>query len=187
MKELEKYQKKLQRHLDKGRYEHTLGVMYTCASLAMAYHYDIEKAMLAGLLHDCAKCLTDEKRLSICKKNKIPVTAVEKKNPFLLHAKVGAYLAYQKYGVSNPDILNAIRSHTTGRQNMSTLEKIVFIADYIEPGRTHAANLAEIRRIAFVDLDKAFVRILSDTLDYLKDTGNEIDPKTEETWKYYKK
>ena len=100
---------------------------------------------------------------------------------------MGAYLAYQKYGVSNPDILNAIRSHTTGRQNMSTLEKIVFIADYIEPGRTHAANLAEIRKLAFLDLDKAFVRILADTLDYLKDTGNEIDPKTEETWKYYKK
>ena len=66
MKELEKYQKKLQRHLDKGRYEHTLGVMYTCASLAMAYHYDIEKAMLAGLLHDCAKNVPNDKKLELC-------------------------------------------------------------------------------------------------------------------------
>ena len=184
---LKKLRRAMEKVQDSKRFEHTLGVEYTAAALAMRYGCDIRDAQIAGLLHDCAKCLTDEKRLSICKKKKIPVTAVEKKNPFLLHAKVGAYLAYQKYGVSNPDILNAIRSHTTGRQNMSTLEKIVFIADYIEPGRTHAANLAEIRRIAFVDLDKAFVRILSDTLDYLKDTGNEIDPKTEETWKYYKK
>lgn len=184
---LKKLRRAMEKVQDSKRFEHTLGVEYTAAALAMRYGCDVRDAQIAGLLHDCAKCLTDEKRLSICKKNKIPVTAVEKKNPFLLHAKVGAYLAYQKYGVSNPDILNAIRSHTTGRQNMSTLEKIVFIADYIEPGRTHAANLAEIRKLAFLDLDKAFVRILADTLDYLKDTGNEIDPKTEETWKYYKK
>ena len=183
---LKKLRRAMEKVQDSKRFEHTLGVEYTAAALAMRYGCDVRDAQIAGLLHDCAKCLTDEKRLSICKKNKIPVTAVEKKNPFLLHAKVGAYLAYQKYGVSNPDILNAIRSHTTGRQNMSTLEKIVFIADYIEPGRTQAANLAEIRKLAFLDLDKAFVRILADTLDYLKDTGNEIDPKTEETWKYYK-
>lgn len=171
---------------DSKRFEHTLGVEYTAAALAMRYGCDVRDAQIAGLLHDCAKCLTDEKRLSICKKNKIPVTAVEKKNPFLLHAKVGAHLAYKKYGIKNPDILNAIRSHTTGRQNMSKLEKIIFIADYIEPGRTHAPNLAEIRKLAFLDLDRAFVRILEDTLDYLKSSGGDIDPMTEETWNCYR-
>nr|WP_300837120.1 bis(5'-nucleosyl)-tetraphosphatase (symmetrical) YqeK [uncultured Acetatifactor sp.] len=170
---------------DGKRFEHTLGVEYTAAALAMRYDCDVRKAQIAGLLHDCAKCLTDEKRLSICRKHKIPITTVEKKNPFLLHAKVGAYLARNKYGIKNQDILNAICNHTTGRQNMSTLEKIVFIADYIEPGRTHAPNLAEIRKLAFVDLDKAFLRILEDTLDYLNDTGGDIDPMTEETWKFY--
>lgn len=172
---------------DSKRYEHTLGVEYTAAALAMRYDCDIRDAQIAGLLHDCAKCLTDAKRLSICKKHKIPITAVEKKNPFLLHAKVGAYLAHKKYKIRNEDIMNAIRSHTTGRQNMSILEKIVFVADYIEPGRSHAPNLelGEIRRLAFIDLDKAFIRILEDTLEYLKAGDRDIDPMTEETWRYY--
>ncbi len=182
---LKKLRRAMEKIQDGKRFEHTLGVEYTAAALAMRYDCDVRKAQIAGLLHDCAKCLTDEKRLSICRKHKIPITTVEKKNPFLLHAKVGAYLARNKYGIKNQDILNAICNHTTGRQNMSTLEKIVFIADYIEPGRTHAPNLAEIRKLAFVDLDKAFLRILKDTLDYLNDTGGDIDPMTEETWKFY--
>ena len=182
---LKKLRRAMEKIQDGKRFEHTLGVEYTAAALAMRYDCDVRKAQIAGLLHDCAKCLTDEKRLSICRKHKIPITTLEKKNPFLLHAKVGAYLARNKYGIKNQDILNAICNHTTGRQNMSTLEKIVFIADYIEPGRTHAPNLAEIRKLAFVDLDKAFLRILKDTLDYLNDTGGDIDPMTEETWKFY--
>lgn len=182
---LKKLRRAMEKIQDGKRFEHTLGVEYTAAALAMRYDCDVRKAQIAGLLHDCAKCLTDEKRLSICRKHNIPITTVEKKNPFLLHAKVGAYLARNKYGIKNQDILNAICNHTTGRQNMSILEKIVFIADYIEPGRTHAPNLAEIRKLAFVDLDKAFLRILEDTLDYLNDTGGDIDPMTEETWKFY--
>ena len=169
----------------KKRYEHTLGVEYTAAALAMRYDCDISKARTAGLLHDCAKCLTDEKRLSICEKQGIPVTKLEEKNPFLLHAKVGAFLAEDKYGVKSRDILNAIQNHTTGRQGMSLLEKIIFVADYIEPGRKHAPNLAEIRKLAFVDLDRALVRILEDTLSYLKASDGDIDPMTEETWRYY--
>lgn len=183
LKKLRKEMKKVQ---DSKRFEHTLGVEYMAAALAMRYGCDIEDARIAGLLHDCAKCLTDEKRLSICRKHHISVTSVEQKNPFLLHAKVGAYLARKKYGVKNQDILNAIRSHTTGRQNMSTLEKIIFVADYIEPGRVHGpANLAEIRKLAFVDLDKALVRILEETLNYLKKSAGDIDPMTEETWRCY--
>lgn len=183
LKKLRKEMKKVQ---DSKRFEHTLGVEYMAAALAMRYGCDIEDARIAGLLHDCAKCLTDEKRLSICRKHHISVTSVEQKNPFLLHAKVGAYLARKKYGVKNQDILNAIHSHTTGRQNMSTLEKIIFVADYIEPGRVHGpANLAEIRKLAFVDLDKALVRILEETLNYLKNSAGDIDPMTEETWRCY--
>lgn len=170
---------------DGDRYEHTLGVEYTAAALAMRYGGNIRDAQIAGLLHDCAKCLSDKKRLEICAKHHIPVTALERKNPFLLHAKVGAYLARKKYGVKNQDILNAIRNHTTGRRDMSLLEKIVFVSDYIEPGRKHAPNLEEIRQLAFLDLDRALLRILEDTLCYLKSSGGDIDPTTEETWKYY--
>lgn len=170
---------------DGKRYEHTLGVEYTAAALAMRYECDIADAQTAGLLHDCAKCLTDEKRLSICEKNNIAITDLERKNPFLLHAKVGAFLAREEYGVTKPDILNAIQYHTTGRQGMSLLEKIVFVADYIEPGRKHAPNLAEIRKLAFLDLNRALVRILEDTLGYLRSSDGDIDPMTEETWHYY--
>lgn len=182
---MKKIRKAMENSQDPKRFEHTLGVAYTAAALAMRYDGDVKKAQTAGLLHDCAKCLSDEKRLSICKKNKIPVTELERKNPFLLHAKVGAYLANEKYGVKDPDILNAVRSHTTGRQDMSLLEKIVFVADYIEPGRKSAPNLIEIRKLAFLDLDKAFLKILEDTLSYLRNTGGDIDPATEATWNYY--
>ncbi len=181
---LKKIRNAMEKLQDAKRFEHTLGVEYTAAALAMRYGEDIKNARTAGLLHDCAKCLSDKKRLSICRKNKIPMTELEKKNPFLLHGKVGAYLAKQKYGIKNQDVLNAIRNHTTGRQGMSLLEKIVFIADYIEPCRKHAPNLAEIRMLAFVDIDKAMLKILEDTLNYLKDSGGDIDPMTEATWQH---
>ena len=169
---------------DAKRFAHTLGVEFTAAALAMRYQADVTDAQIAGLLHDCAKCLTDEKRVSICEKHQIPMTDIERRNPFLLHAKVGEYLAREKYGITNHDILNAIRFHTTGRENMSLLERIVFVADYIEPGRRQAPNLAEIRQLAFTDLDAAMLKILEDTLSYLKATGGELDPMTEITYEY---
>ena len=185
-KEIRKLRKKIEKVQDAKRFEHTLGVEYTAAALAMCYGASVEDARLAGLLHDCAKCLTDEKRLSICKKNDIPVTEIEMRNPFLLHAKVGAFLAKEKYGVGKQDILNAILYHTTGHENMILLEKIIFVADYIEPGRKQAPNLLEIRKLAFQNLDNAMLQILEDTLKYLQSGGGETDPMTEITWRYYK-
>ena len=184
--EIRKNTKKIEKAQDAKRFEHTLGVEYTAAALAMCYGASVEDARLAGLLHDCAKCLTDEKRLSICKKNDIPVTEIEMRNPFLLHAKVGAFLAKEKYGVGKQDILNAILYHTTGHENMTLLEKIIFVADYIEPGRKQAPNLLEIRKLAFQNLDNAMLQILEDTLKYLQSGGGETDPMTEITWRYYK-
>ncbi len=186
-KEMRKLRKKIEKVQDAKRFEHTLGVEYTAAALAMCHGASVEDARLAGLLHDCAKCFSDEKRLSVCEKKNIPITEIEGRNPFLLHAKVGAFLAKEKYGVENRDVLNAILYHTTGREGMSLLEKIIFVADYIEPGRKQAPNLPEIRRLAFQDLDKALLWILEDTLKYLKRSGGETDPMTELTWRYYKK
>ena len=185
--DLRKIRKAMEKCQDAKRYEHTLGVAYTAAALAMRYGADVQSAWLAGLLHDCAKCLSDEKRLSICKKHHISMSDVEKRNPFLLHAKVGSFLAMDKYKVTDPDIINAILNHTTGRPGMSLLEKIVFIADYIEPGRKQAPNLEEVRKLAFIDLDKALVMILADTIEYVKSTGGEFDPMTEQTYEYYLK
>lgn len=185
-KDLRRLRKKIEKVQDAKRYEHTLGVAYTAAALAMRFGAPIQDAQTAGLLHDCAKCLSDEKRLALCEKNDIPITEVERRNPFLLHAKIGAFLARRKYGVRDEDILNAVQYHTTGREEMSLLEKIIFVADYIEPGRKQAPNLAEIRRLSFEDLDAALLKILEDTMDYLKNAGGEVDSMTEKTWRYYR-
>lgn len=167
------------------RFQHTLGVEFTAAALAMKHDEVLLDAQLAGLLHDCAKCLSDEKLIKICVKNHLDISEVERRNPYLLHGKAGAVLAKSEFGIEDQNILNAIQYHTTGRPGMSKLEKIIFIADYIEPGRKEAPGLPEIRKLAFEDLDKATVRILEDTLAYLKSGKGEIDPQTNETYQYY--
>ncbi len=179
-------QEKLCKKLDDKRYRHTLGVMYTSAALAMAHGQDVKRAQLAGLLHDCAKCVSNKKKVKICQKHEIPVTPFEEENPFLLHAKLGAYYAKKKYGVEDEEILSAISCHTTGKPNMTPLEQIVYIADYIEPMRDTAPNLGEIRRLAFQDLDKCTYKILKDTLDYLNSSPGKIDITTEQTYQYYR-
>lgn len=181
-----KIQKKLYKKLDSHRYQHTLGVMYTCAALAMVHGVDLGKAQTAGLLHDCAKCIPNEKKLKLCKKHEIPVTPFEKENPFLIHAKLGAYLARKKYKVEDEEILSAIRCHTTGKEAMTALEQILFIADYIEPTRSTAPHLERLRRLAFQDLDQCTYEILRDTLTYLRQSPQKIDETTERAYGYYR-
>lgn len=186
MYDLSKIKKQLNKTLDHKRYEHTLGVAYTSAALAMRYGEDIHKAEIAGLLHDCAKCMDNEKKVAICEKHHIKMSEAEQRNHFLLHAKVGAYVAAKKFHIKDEDVLNAITFHTTGRPGMSLLEKIVYVADYIEPGRDHAKNLTEIRKLAFEDLDQVLVKILYDILIHLKEINKEIDPMTQLSYDYYK-
>ncbi len=176
----------LKKELKKKRFRHSIGVQYTSICLAMRYGEDLEKASCAGLLHDCAKAMSGDKLLAVCRKNDLPVSPAEEVSPYLLHGRVGAYIAAQKYDVTDPDILGAITWHTTGKAAMTLLEKIVFTADYIEPGRDNAPNLKEIREMAFIDLDRAICMILKQTLDYLKEAGKPIDPATEITYNYYR-
>lgn len=187
MNEFRDIQEKLKIALDETRYEHTLGVMYTAGCLAMAHGYDVKKAMLAGLLHDCAKCISHEERLSLCNEHHILITESELKNKALLHAKAGAILAKIEYDITDENILHAICVHTTGEPDMNILDKIIYIADYIEPGRDKAPNLSRIRKLAYVDLDTCMAQILSDTLSYLNACGGEIDPTTELTYHFYEK
>ena len=128
------------------RYEHTLGVSYTAMALAMRYGQDLDQAELAGLLHDCAKYFNDEEIIKKCRKHGIEVSEAELRAPAVLHAKYGAWLAKNRYGVSDPEILSAIRWHTTGRANMTTLDKIIYVADYIEPRRDKAPDLPRLGR-----------------------------------------
>lgn len=181
-----KLRKKVKDVMTKSRYEHTLGVEFTAASLAMRYEIDIDKAEIAGLLHDCAKCIDDEDKFDDCKKYKIELTDVEKRNPFLIHSKLGAVYANKLYGIDDEEIISAIRFHTTGKPDMTMLEKIIFIADYIEPGRDKAPNLQEIRKMSFMDIDEAMYMVLKDTLAYLESDEGEKDEMTKETFLYYK-
>ena len=183
--DIKKIRKSMEKKLDAKRFEHTLGVAYTAAALAMCYNVDVNKAHIAGLLHDCAKCLSDEKKISVCEKHNIQINSIEQRNPFLLHAKVGSYIAMKKFNIHDKDIINAILNHTTGRPGMSELEKIIYVADYIEPGRKQAPNLKEVRKLAFQDLDAALLKILEDTLAYLGEGAVEIDPMTQKTYDYY--
>ena len=180
-----KIEKKLSKYLDEARFSHTLGVMYTCASLAMVHGYDLQAAQIAGLLHDSAKCIPNKKKLKICAQNDIPVTNFEREHPFLLHAKLGAYIAAEKYGVIDKEVLSAITYHTTAKPEMTLLEKIVYIADYIEPARDKAPHLAEIRKLAFQDLNECIYEILKDTLLYLDKNPDDIDNTTKDAFDYY--
>lgn len=189
MKKINKLEliRSLEQDLNYKRFIHTLAVAGTAASLAMCYGADVEKAEIAGLLHDCAKCLDVKKMQRLCEKAGLEVSAFEKSSGSLLHSKAGSVLAAEKFGADDEDMLNAIRYHTTGRPGMSLLEKIIFVADFIEPGRNVAPNLPLIRRMAFSDIDEAMLKILYDTLVYLNSTGNPVDPMTQKTYDYYKR
>lgn len=170
------------------RFYHTLGVQTTSFSMALKHGADEEKALIAGLLHDSAKCLSEAILLSECHKYGLPISKSEEKSPYLLHGKLGAYYAEYKYGITDKEIQSAISYHTTGKVNMSLLEKIVFTADYIEPSRSseRIPNLHEIRILAFENLDLAVYNILKNTLNYLKKNQLEIDSTTVEAYEYYK-
>ena len=117
--ELTKIRKDLKKKLKKERFEHTVGVMYTAASLAMRFGADIQKALTAGLLHDCGKYCSVNDQIKLCGKYGIELTKSELEMPALIHAKLGAYLAEHEYGIKDPEILNAVAYHTTGRPGMS--------------------------------------------------------------------
>ena len=177
---------KLKTKLDPMRYEHSLSVSFTCMNLAMRYGYDIDKAELAGLMHDCGKRFTDEIILKKCISHKILVTDAEQKALPVLHAKYGAWLAENKYGIEDPEIISAIACHTTGKADMSVLDKIVYIADYIEPRRYKADNLPQMRKLAYEDLDKTMYEILKSTLEYLAKKGAAADPMTATAYEYFR-
>ena len=184
---LKEIKKDLAKKLKKERFEHTEGVMYTAAALAMRYDEDIEKALTAGLLHDCGKFCPPKDQIKLCEKKGILLTDSEKEMPALIHAKLGAYLAEHEYGIRDESILNAITYHTTGRPDMTMLEKIIYIADYIEPNRKIIPGLDEVRRLSFTDINQAVCLSAGATTRYLKNGGKSVDPMTIQTYNYDKK
>lgn len=176
----------LKEKLPKKRYEHTLGVAYTAASLAMCYGEDILKAELAGILHDIAKAKKSSELKDDMKEYIDPYTdgayvdLIADKAPQILHAIYAPYLAKKDYKIEDKDILSAIRWHTTGKKDMTMLEKIVFVADYIEPNRKKLPDLDRIRTLSFHDISEAVKVIAKSTIKYLGSQGMYIDKFTYE-------
>jgi len=176
----------LKEKLPKKRYEHTLGVAYTAAALAMCYGEDILKAELAGILHDVAKAKKSSELKDDMKGYIDPytdgayVSLIADKAPQILHAIYAPYLAKKDYKIEDKDILSAIRWHTTGKKDMTMLEKIVFVADYIEPNRKKLPDLDRIRTLSFHDISEAVKVIAKSTIEYLGSQGMYIDKFTYE-------
>lgn len=176
----------LKEKLPKKRYEHTLGVAYTAAALAMCYGEDILKAELAGILHDVAKAKKSFELKDDMNEYIDPYTdgdyvaLIADKAPQILHAIYAPYLAKKDYKIEDKDILSAIRWHTTGKKDMTMLEKIVFVADYIEPNRKKLPDLDRIRTLSFHDISEAVKVIAKSTIEYLGSQGMYIDKFTYE-------
>lgn len=156
----------LKENLKESRYRHSLSVSETAVKLAKIYNEDQEKAKLAGLVHDCAKNMSDEELISLGEKEYGKLDEVMLSSPQLLHGQVGAIIARDKMDICDEDVLNSIKYHTTGRTSMSLLEKIIYIADYVEPYRDFK-GVEELRNWAYVDIDKALVMALDNTIKYV--------------------
>ena len=191
--DLEYFKSEMKNVLKPKRYKHSLGVMETSVKLAEIYGVDTTKAAVAGILHDNAKHFSAAELLNLCIQNNIDVKDSEKVDKktikSLLHSKAGAILAKNLYKVTDEDIINAIYYHTVGRPAMTRLEEIVFVADFIEPNRTHDSvpPLSELRIIAEKDLDRAVYLICESTIDHLASLDSPINENTLLTRDYYRK
>ena len=172
---VEGYKELLKKRLSVKRYNHSIGVANTSAKLAGMFNGDIERAYLAGLLHDYARELSNSQLLELAMEHDLSHDEVELLQPNLLHGPVGAWLLQEQGIITDEQILNAIRWHTTGHPNMDQLSRIVYIADYIEPNRDFP-GVDALRQIAHRDLDLGMLAGLDHTLNFLIQKGGFIHP-----------
>lgn len=174
---------KLKDVLNTLRFDHSVNVMKMAESLAKHYGADIYKAKLAGILHDCGKNYKGDEAKKYVKSIGYKANEVEMYQPKLLHGIIGENLAKEMYEVTDEEILGAIRWHTTGKAGMNLLEKIIYVADYIEPLRSFE-GIENMRRIAFEDLDKCIVYCAESTIDFILKKGVLLHQNTVDTRNY---
>ena len=167
----------LKNNLKPKRYNHVLGVCSTAIKLAKLYNVDENKAMIAALAHDVAKNLTKEELLNIITEEHITLTEDEKNTEELWHSIVGPVIAKNVFKITDEEILSAIRWHSTGKEEMSKLEKVIYLADVIEPSRNFE-GVDEIRKITYENLDLAMIKALTHTTLYLINKGYAVDINT---------
>lgn len=164
-----------------SRIAHVLRVEEMAIALAQHHQLDLEKAALAGLMHDLAKYFKPSQLLALANAEGLMVDPVAQANPHLLHADVSALVARDEFGVRDPDVLAAIADHTLGRPDMGSLSCIVFLADTLEPGRGHSEELQTLRQMSQQNLTRAVWMTCDYTLRYLLDTSRLIHPRAMET------
>jgi predicted HD superfamily hydrolase involved in NAD metabolism len=163
------------------RYQHIRGVAETSRKLAVRYCLPADKAELAGWLHDCGKELSKNEMLDWMKKSPYRLDAVEKRIPALWHPHAGAAMALKKWKIKDSQIIEAIRCHTLGSPTLSPLAQIVFVGDFIEPGR-HFEGVGDARAIALKDLNQAVLMKCSLTISYLLSQNMKVHDRLLETW-----
>ncbi|HHT50136.1 MAG TPA: HD domain-containing protein [Eubacteriaceae bacterium] len=163
--------------LSYNRYRHTLGVINSAVELSEIHGENRNSARLAALIHDISKDIDNVEQINLANKYKIEIDKISAAQPSLLHGIIGSYIAKNNFGIIDREILNAIKYHTTGRANMSKLEKIIYLADYIEEGRNFP-GLDTIRRIVKENLDQAMLLALDNSIQYIIQKQKLIHPLT---------
>ncbi len=171
------YTELMREKLDHELFVHSLNVANAAAGLAERYGADKDKAYLAGIIHDYGKVFSNQKLVELAGQLDIPLDRITRQESRLLHAPVGAALIKKELQVSDPEILQAVANHTTGRRGMGRLEKVVYLADYIEEGRDFPAA-EKIRQAAFEDLDRALLEAVEIAIRSVLDRGLMLHPRS---------
>lgn len=182
------YEKELKEVLknDETRYWHSISVALTAVSLGEVYKADKDECLTAGLLHDYCKYMSYDKMLEECERYNVLLSEEDKNADGCIHGFLAAKLCKEKFGI-NDDIANAIYYHTCGKPNMNILEKIIYIADFIEPLRRFRDKVCDIRELCFNgNIDKAIVKTAEMNLEFLKRQNKYIHTNTIKTLEYYK-
>lgn len=182
---LELMEEKLKGMLSEKRYRHSLGVMETAVEMAEIFGVNTEKARLAGLLHDCAKDIERNKRIPLCKELGVHLDAVKKDQKGLIHADLGAKLVETEFGITDTDIIDAVKYHTLGRENMTDLEKILYLADIIEPNRVPFEGIEELRALCKTNLDCAMLYALERSIEYIQHRHKKLHSQTLQAQQYF--
>lgn len=185
-KENKEYIKFLKKRIDNDRLEHSKNTANEAVKLAKRYGVDTKKAYIAGLLHDVAKGKCRFGLRKLAEEYDVTIDEFEQRNPELTHGKLGAIMVSKQLGIKDKEILSAIRWHTTGKANMTMLEKIIYIADIIEPGRNFD-GIDAIRKLAKKNIDDALVLALESVMKFVHSKGFALHPKSIEAYQYLKK
>ncbi|HBN86325.1 MAG TPA: phosphohydrolase [Clostridiales bacterium] len=169
--------RKLKQLLPEKRFRHTIGVAEAAQQMAERLNADTRKVRIAALLHDCSRYMTGEEMVVFLSSRSMDMDELSVvSGTSLLHASVSAVLAKEEYGIDDPDILSAVECHTLGKKDMNLMDKIIFVSDYIEPGRDFE-GVEALRNLVITDLDQAVIQSVNSTVRHLLNENRLIHPK----------